>query len=240
MSNTAGGALDNLLPRIVALNSPQARRLNHELELELDGEGYFDQEAVAVEPDAEPRATGVPILSESTFGETRGPTDAIRTCIVHSAYDSTGTVTFDGESVHNTISIKRNQEGFTTDNGQSDYDGKIWVKFNLVRTEEMGWVPRDCLTFGKPATDIRMIVVGDELAGPDQVSNVKEQGTLLERTISSLYSAIRRDKDELLREGAMLEGLNDITVNGNRHRRDILNSKSRTSNRLVNTNEAMR
>lgn len=189
-----------------------------------------------MELDIKPRASGIPILSKSTFEEAGKSRDTIRTCLVNSTYDSTGTVSLDGDPGFNTMSIKKSQEGFTLGEGRRDENGHVCVKFNLARTERSGWVPRECLTLGQTTTHVKIIGIGDDLAGSAQLPGSENGGTRLEKTICALYSTIRTDKDDLLEQGAELDGLNDVCENGNQYRLDIVKCRLMDPRELLETN----
>lgn len=120
------------------------------------------------------------------------------------------------------LSVKKGQEAWSLLETFIDVNGGKWTRVNMARTGETGAVLQSHVNRGT-YTDLE---VEDQTIRPLPSMQVNSQGSVLERTVSLLYSHINAAKSVLLDAGSDLAALEDLAKYHNQAKGFFLKGKA--------------
>jgi hypothetical protein len=114
--------------------------------------------------------------------------------------------------------------------------GNSWFRFNLARTNTVGWARAECLAIYDPVREITIKDLTTSLVVPTQDVIIQARGSILQKTVDALYKEIDASFDALLAEGASLNVLTDFRAYRDEFRDKFLSCKSLVTHfRRMNT-----
>jgi hypothetical protein len=155
------------------------------------------------------------VLFQSIAQEANSGNKALRTAIVYGdvgrqpffcRFPNQAVVTTLSLPVKTSPTIKNGMEGFTIGEIEIDDRGRGWRKFNIARTQTVGWVLDELLSVGQIATRAKVdLNLRSSSAGP-----MRQGGSVLQRTLEGFHAEMLANRDLFLSTGAPLVGFNTL------------------------------
>lgn len=147
----------------------------------------------------------------------------VKTCVVRSNWVPTDLPNVGSEDVH-FIAVRKGQEGFTIGDVHRDKLGGEWRNFALARSKTIGWVKASLLEIGQNAQPRAKVI--DLSTSIPEIKEYSNQGSVLQRTVSTLYSDIVAAEPQLAKVGADLDKIRYLRAKGSRAATLFLNGRS--------------